>query len=177
MAAHDDNNNYLDIEIAVIKSNIEQITNAIKDFRDIAKEMSETSTNIQKLLSNHDLKLAQQEKMLEKIQIDAEIRKRESEASVREIKTQMNGSFNDAVRRDSDAFQRISVQIKDMEESHEKAIEKIYNAIEENKTTHQKEIEGIKTRITSLENWKWYTTGIAAVVVFIASKIPWNTLF
>lgn len=38
-------------------------------------------------------------------------------------------------------------------------------------------LRNLDERIQKLENWKWYMMGITAVIVFIATQIPWPPFF
>lgn len=180
MASQETNDNRsgnIDVEIAVIKTNLQQIGTIVSEFKDIAKDMAENTSELRRILTDHEYKFKQQERFLEKIQNDAEMRRRESENSVRELKNQMAQSFTDSVNRDAEAFEKISLQIREMEIAHEKAIEKVYNAIEVNKNKNEDAISSLEKRVSKLETKWYYFTGIAAVLVFIANKIPWASFF
>ena len=151
-------------EIEIIKKDLEQIHTFLPKLDRAIEKISEMSTSVSKMLAVHEEKISNHDIRISNI-VEQNTRKDLHDRELRE-------SFN---RR----LEVISQENKsERKENHKEIIEALnslkkdlYKKIENEKIDTNKEIIEMKTRLTTLEKWKWGTMGTTVVIVFLISKI------
>lgn len=155
MVQNDSNNNSIETDIALIKKDINQIERVFKKVDDAICQMSEILKD-----------LAVQENVLENNEKRLEILEKKLVLHTQEEKT-MREEFKQ--------------EIKEIKQGNEESLEKRHLEIVTKITAMHEDInnklEKQDKRIQSLENWRWYLLGSAAVVGFIIFNIPWSSFF
>lgn len=150
-----DSKNSIETDIALIKRDISQIEKVFKKVDDAIGQMSE----ILKDLAVQETVLENNEKRIEileqKLILHAEEEKSMREEFRREIKEIKQGSDEEREKRHREIMTRISSMHEDLNSKLEKQ----------------------DKRIQSLENWRWYLLGAAAVIGLILFNFPWSTFF
>lgn len=148
--ASNSSTNSIKTEIALIKQNIKQIEEIYNNLRSTVDQITEIrkSFAVQQNILDHKVQ------KIDKIE----------QSIVKYTEKQLE--YNKEL---SDKLENMRTTIQD---EKQKQYKDIMNSIEAfNKNINDK-IEEQNRRITSLENWRWYIIGAAAVIVFILNKIP-----
>jgi len=146
--------NSLKTDVEIIKRDINAIQGFSAKIDDAIEKMAEVSNSISKMLIVHENKLQNHDQMIDGIKLAMSERKNDFEKQV------------DTLHK----------RITDMkEENHlerEKYHKELLAALKEIAETQHK----LDSRITTLENWKWYVLGAAGVLGFILAEIPWDKI-
>lgn len=150
-------------DVELLKKDVSQIYFLLPKLDTAIDKITEMSSGISKMLAVHEEKIANQEQRITDL-AEYNKRKKYEEKDVQE-------SFNKKL-------EQITLENKnDRRENHKevmKAIsdlrEDIHKRIEEVKNDTKEDISQLKNRVSSLEKWKWYMMGVAAVIGFILSK-------
>lgn len=150
-----DSKNSIETDIALIKKDISQIEKVFKRVDDAISQMSQILRDLavqENVLENNEKRLEILEKKL--------ILHTEEEKNMREEFRQ---------------------EIKEIKQGSDEALEKRHLEIVTKITTMHvdlnSKLDNQDKRIQSLENWRWYLLGAAAVVGFIIFTVPWSAFF
>ena len=150
-----DSKNSIETDIALIKKDISQIERVFKKVDDAISQMSEILRD-----------LAVQENVLENNEKRLEILEKKLILHTEEEKT-MREEFRQ--------------EIKEIKQGNDEALEKRHLEIVTKITAMHEDLncklDKQDKRIQSLENWRWYLLGAAAVVGFIIFTVPWAAFF
>lgn len=150
----DSDNTDQSTEIALLRSDLKSITDNLSyirselvDVRSIDKKLTSQSVTIEGL--SHRVTALERE-----------------QSDFRSLFTTMQ----------KDIIQRIQ-DVKDSSaDSRQKDTKEILDKLDETyskNATSQKELAG---RVSALENWRWYSLGAIAVIVFMAAGLPWQII-
>jgi chromosome segregation ATPase len=150
-----DDLNTLKTDVEIIKRDISAIHSFSGKIDDAIEKMAEVSNSISKMLIVHENKLQNHDQ-------------------------QIDGLKNSLSERKSDFEKQVELlhkRITDMkDENHaerEKYHKEILDALKEIADLNK----ALDSRVTTLEQWKWYVMGGAAAVGFILSQVPWDKFF
>ena len=150
-----DSKNSLETDIALIKKDISQIEKVFKKVDDAISQMSEILRD-----------LAVQETVLENNEKRLEILEKRLILHTEEEKT-MREEFRQ--------------EIKEIKQGNDEALEKRHLEIVTKITAMHEDLNSKldkqDKRIQSLENWRWYLLGAAAVIGAVIFTIPWEVFF
>lgn len=146
---------FLKTDIALIQKDIKQIErvfqkvdNAVGQLADIHKAQA-VQENI---LENNEKRISVVEEKLIKHHEDEITFRKELNTKLEDMKT--------------------TAQVE-----RERRHKELLSSIETLNKSMSDKLEKQDKRITALENWRWYVLGMAVVVIFIASNIPWASFF
>jgi rubrerythrin len=150
-----DSKNSIETDIALIKKDISQIEKVFKKVDDAISQMSEILRD-----------LAVQETVLENNEKRLEILEKRLILHTEEEKT-MREEFRQ--------------EIKEIKQGNDEALEKRHLEIVTKITAMHEDLNSKldkqDKRIQSLENWRWYLLGAAAVIGAVIFTIPWEVFF
>jgi rubrerythrin len=150
-----DSKNSIETDIALIKKDISQIEKVFKKVDDAISQMSEILRD-----------LAVQENVLENNEKRLEILEKKLILHTEEEKT-MREEFRQ--------------EIKEIKQGNDEALEKRHLEIVTKITAMHEDLNSKldkqDKRIQSLENWRWYLLGAAAVIGAVIFTIPWEVFF
>jgi chromosome segregation ATPase len=135
-----------DTEIEVLKSVVNKLDSSLE-------KISEVSNSIGKLLAVHDERLNSLEKV--------------SDKKDREI-DELHSRITTQTREIMDKLETMGAKIDDRMKSAAEQSTAQHNDI---KKEIQNDIKQIENRLTSLEQWKWYVLGGAAVIGYILHTV------
>lgn len=135
-----------DTEIEVLKSVVNKLDSSLE-------KISEVSNSIGRLLAVHDERLNSLEKV--------------SDKKDREI-TELHSRITTQTREIMDKLELMGVKIDDRMKSAADMSTTQHNEI---KKEIQTDIKQIEVRLTTLEQWKWYVLGGAAVIGYILHTV------
>jgi len=143
----------LKTEVAIIKRDISAINAFSGKIDDAIEKMAEVSNSISKMLIMHDNKLQNHDQQIDGLKMSMSERKSDFEKQVELLHKRISDmkDENHTERQKNQA--ELLAAIKEIGES----------------------VNGLEDRITSLEQWKWYLLGAAAVIGLIMSQIPWGS--
>ena len=148
-----DDYNSLKTDVEIIKRDINAIQGFSAKIDDAIEKMAEVSNSISKMLIMHENKLQNHDEQIDGIKVSMSERKTDFEKQV-------------------DLLHKRISDMKDENHSERgKYHKEIMDALKEIADNH-KVLDG---RVASLEQWRWYIMGGAAVVGFILAQVPWST--
>lgn len=147
--------NTIKTDIALIKRDITQISHVYKKVDDTLEQMTEIAKT-----------LAVQEKTLEN---DAR--------RISMLEESLAKRNQDEVEFRKELSKRLEEMMVKIESDRDNKHKQVLDAVERMNTSINNRLDDQDKRIASLENWKWYATGIVAVLVIIVNKIPWTLIF
>ncbi len=150
-----DEYNSLKTDVEIIKRDINAIQGFSVKIDDAIEKMAEVSNSISKMLIVHENKLSNHDQMIDGIKLAMSERKNDFEKQVELLHTRITSM------KDENHVER------------EKYHRELLAALKEIAETQSK----LDSRITVLEQWKWYVLGAAAVLGFIISEVPWDKIF
>jgi len=153
-------------DIALIKSDIKQIQKFFTKVENSLDMMGELSKNVavqQEIIKNTVDKLEDLDTMIQQHRV--EDLERAAVMSDRLEQYRVSSKEDHQRLSDQNALNR-----KERNQEIMDALSKLNGSLD-------KRIAEQEKRLTSLENWKYYMMGIGAVVLFIAMRIQWPTLF
>lgn len=156
MAQDQNEMNSVKTDIALIKKDINQIEKVFKKVDGAIGQMSE----ILKTIAVQETRLESNEKRVSHVeqQILAHI---ENESKARRELEEDIMSIKDDARED-----------------REKRHKELMKYLNDMNTSLNEKLETQDKRIRTLENWRWYIIGAAAVIIFILAKFPsWLSIF
>lgn len=136
----------VETELEVLKSVVNKLDSSLE-------KISEVSNSIGRLLAVHDERIDQLEKVSEKRSDD-----------VKELHSRITTQTREIVEKIAALEKNIEDKIKDSDKIAKDAHKNIETGV-------QTEITKLDTRIATLEKWRWYVLGAAAVIVFIAGNL------
>lgn len=110
-------------------------------------------------------KLAKHELILDEIRINADFRRRESENSVREIKTQMVGMEQEIDSKTSIIVDRIFEKLDAVERSQHTEISKLVNSF-------NLDVDLLKKRVGIIENWNIFQIIALTIIALLVLLFP-----
>ena len=145
----------LKTEVAIIKRDISAINTFSAKIDDAIEKMAEVSNSISKMLIMHENKLQNHDQLIDGLKMSMSERKSDFEKQVELLHKRISDmkDENHAERQKNQA--ELLAAIKSIGDS----------------------VNGLDERITSLEQWKWWLLGAAAVIGLIMSQIPWSSFF
>lgn len=153
-------------DIALIKSDIKQINKFFTKVENSLDMMGELSKNVavqQEIIKNTVDKLEDLDNMIQQHRVED----LERAAVMSDRLEQYRVSSKEDHQRLSDAN---ALNRKERNQEIMDALSKLNGALD-------KRIADQEERLKTLEMWKYYMMGIGAVVLFIATRIQWPTLF
>ena len=150
-----DDLNKLKTDVEVIKRDIGAIQTFSGKIDDAIEKMAEISNSISKMLIVHENKLQNHDQQIDGIKVSMSERKTDFEKQV------------DLLHK------RISDMKDENSADREKHHQELLAAIKEIADNYK----ALDSRITLLEQWKWYVMGGAAVIGFIIAQVPWDKFF
>jgi len=154
-AVTDNDINTVKTDVALIKRDITQISHVYKKVDDTLEQMSEIAKTLavqEKILENDARRIAiLEENLVKHNQDEVEFRK-------------------ELAKRLDDMTTKAEIE-------REKRHKQMMEAFDKMSSSVNKRLDDQDKRITTLENWKWYAAGVAAVLVLIVNKFPWAMFF
>lgn len=150
-----DDLNTLKTDVEIIKRDISAIHSFSGKIDDAIEKMAEVSNSISKMLIVHENKLQNHDQLIDGLKISLSERKNDFEKQVELL------------------HKRISDMKEENHAEREKYHKEILNALKDIAETHK----DLDSRISVLENWKWYIMGGAAVIGFVLAQVPWDKFF
>ena len=150
-----DDLNTLKTDVEIIKRDINAIHSFSVKIDDAIEKMAEVSNSISKMLIVHENKLQNHDQQIDGLKTSLSERKTDFEKQVELL------------------HKRISDMKDENHAEREKYHKEILDALKELADTHK----DLDTRISVLENWKWYIMGGAAVIGFVLAQVPWDKFF
>ena len=136
----------VETELGVLKSVVNKLDSSLE-------KISEVSNSIGRLLAVHDERIGQLERSSEKKSDDIkELHSR--------ISTQTREIVDKIVALEKNIEDRIKDNTKIVNEQHKEAQEEA-----------QVNLTSLNTRLSSLENWRWYVLGAVAVVAYLIGNL------
>lgn len=151
----DNDINTVKTDVALIKRDITQISHVYKKVDDTLEQMSEIAKT-----------LAVQEKILEN-----DVRR------ISILEENLVKHNQDQVEFRKELAKRLEDMTTKAEVEREKRHKQMIEAFDKMSSSVNKRLDDQDKRISTLENWKWYAAGVAAVVVIIINKFPWSMFF
>lgn len=159
-------------EIAVLNVSLNTLNKSLSSITSLVNKLDDTITKVYSLESS--IKVLEQK--IDSSNTDANLRRRESENSVREIKQQMNDMQYANETSLNDKMDRIFSEIKDLRSETKLSFKEVFDDLKEQKTNTENSLRELEARVTRLENWKWWVMGVGIAVTTIASLL-WGTFF
>ena len=150
-----DDLNTLKTDVEIIKRDISAIHSFSGKIDDAIEKMAEVSNSISKMLIVHENRLQNHDQ-----QIDG-------------IKTSLSERKSDFEKQVELLHKRITDMKDENHAEREKYHKEILDALKEIADMNK----ALDTRVSTLEQWKWYVMGGAAAVGFILSQVPWDKIF
>jgi rubrerythrin len=150
-----DSKNSIETDIALIKKDISQIEKVFKKVDDAISQMSEILRDLavqENVLENNEKRLGTLE---QKLILHSEEEKTMREEFRQEIKKIKQGNDEALEKRHLEIVTKITAMHEDLNSKLDKQ----------------------DKRIQSLENWRWYLLGAAAVIGAVIFTIPWEVFF
>jgi rubrerythrin len=150
-----DSKNSIETDIALIKKDISQIEKVFKKVDDAISQMSEILRDLavqENVLENNEKRLGTLE---QKLILHSEEEKTMREEFRQEIKEIKQGNDEALEKRHLEIVTKITAMHEDLNSKLDKQ----------------------DKRIQSLENWRWYLLGAAAVIGAVIFTIPWEVFF
>lgn len=148
-------------DIAQLRRQVESLKSVDEKIDRISKLLSDVKDGIE---FSHQ-SIIKHELILEEIRVNADFRKRESENSVREIKTQMVGMGHDLDINAAAGVDKIIERLDHFEKSQQNDSMKLTQYF----TT---ELDSLKARVTSIEKWNTFNIAIVLLVAIIFTFFP-----
>lgn len=145
----------LKTEVAIIKRDISAINSFSAKIDDAIEKMAEVSNSISKMLIMHDNKLQNHDQLIDGLKVSMSERKSDFEKQVELLHKRISDM------KDENHIER---------QKNQAELLAAIKAIGES-------VNGLDERITSLEQWKWWLLGAAAVIGLIMAQIPWGSFF
>jgi hypothetical protein len=147
-----DDYNTLKTDVEIIKRDVSAIQGFSVKIDDAIEKLAEVSNTISKMLIVNDNKLQNHDQMIDGIKLAMSERKNDFEKQVDMLHVRIS-SMKDENHAERDRYHKELLaavkEISDMQKSMDE-------------------------RITTLEQWKWYVLGAAAVIGFILAQVPWD---
>lgn len=147
-----DDYNTLKTDVEIIKRDVSAIQGFSVKIDDAIEKLAEVSNTISKMLIVNDNKLQNHDQMIDGIKLAMSERKNDFEKQVDNLHIRIT-SMRDENHNERDRYHKELLaavkEISDMQKSMDE-------------------------RITTLEQWKWYVLGAAAVIGFILAQVPWD---
>lgn len=150
-----DDLNSLKTDVEIIKRDVHAIQTFSTKIDDAIEKMVEVSNSITKMLIMHENKLHNHDQQIDGLKNSLSERKSDFEKQVDLLH-----------KRITDMKDETHVE---REKYHKEILDALKDIAESNKM--------LDTRISKLEQWKWYVMGIAAVIGFILAQVPWDKFF
>jgi hypothetical protein len=147
-----DDYNTLKTDVEIIKRDVIAIQGFSVKIDDAIEKLAEVSNTISKMLIVNDNKLQNHDQMIDGIKLAMSERKNDFEKQVDMLHVRIS-TMKDENHAERDKYHKELLaavkEISDMQKSMDE-------------------------RITTLEQWKWYVLGAAAVIGFILAQVPWD---
>lgn len=150
-----DDLNTLKTDVEIIKRDISAIHNFSGKIDDAIEKMAEVSNSISKMLIVHENRLQNHDQQIDGIKTSLSERKSDFEKQV----------------------ELLHKRITDMKDENHAEREKYHKEILDGLKEIADFNKALDSRVTTLEQWKWYVMGGAAAVGFILSQVPWDKIF
>ena len=145
----------LKTDVAIMKRDISAINNFSAKIDDAIEKMAEVSNSISKMLIMHDNKLQNHDQLIDGLKMSMSERKSDFEKQV----------------------ELLHKRISDMKDENHTERQKNQAELLEAIKAIGESVKGLDDRVSSLEQWKWWLLGAAAVIGLIMSQIPWGSFF
>jgi hypothetical protein len=153
-------------DLALIKKDVKQIEKVFQKLDVTVEQM----TNILKTIAVQENILVNNEKRIDNVE-DRLIKHSEDEIFFRK---EINKKLEDLQVFSQSERER---RHKEILESIEKLNLSVNEKIKEQNESLERKLEKQNVRLVAIERWKWYVGGVFAVLVFLATKIAWSSLF
>jgi predicted RNase H-like nuclease (RuvC/YqgF family) len=147
--------NSIKIDVALIKSDINQIQGVFRKVDHAVEQMSDIYKT-----------LAVQEKILEN-----------NDRRITGLENKMREIHEEEVEYRKELTKKLEDMTQNANAERERRHKEVLESISKMNDNLQKRNNEQDERITKLENWKWYMMGAVAVIVFIITEFPWSMLF
>jgi len=157
----------LKTDIAVLRVNLQNIERYFSSIEKNVLKVERVSDQI--LLATSRLDKIQDD--LKSVRADSDMRRRESENSVREMKQQMTSMSLYNEKAFADNLKSVLDEVRILKNDTATSFEKVYSAIAKNRNELDDDIQTLENRVSKLEQWKWWVMGAGAVLVTISTQI------
>jgi len=147
--------NSIKIDVALIKSDINQIQQVFKKVDSAVCQMSDIYKT-----------LAVQEKILEN-----------NERRISDLESKIRENHEEEIEYRKELTTKLEVMTQNANAERERRHKEVLDSISKMNESLQKRNDEQDARIDKLENWKWYIMGAIAIIAFLASEFPWAMLF
>ena len=173
------------IDIAVLKNEISSMKTAYDEIGKSTKEMAAISSDIKAVLSTYETKFNQVNELIDMMKDNNVSSRKEADDFRKEFKKNLTELSNEIIRRDEETYSKLLVELRDMKNSHENSVERIYNTIRDERDNQKKSlypyderIAELEKRTSSLEKWKYWVIGAAAAVALLLDRLlPFEMIF
>lgn len=158
----------MDQETQQIIDDVAHLKDQLDRFRIVdtkLEQMGVLMAQITDSVINSHASLAKHDLTLDEIRIGADFRKRESENSVREIKSQMNNMERDMETGMSAVVDKVVERIDTFEKNHQRNIADVRNVV-------KGEIDELKRRVALIERWNAFHLTMLVIVSIVVLLVP-----
>jgi len=159
-------------QVAVLNNTIQNLDRTLESFDGLHRKFENTITR----MSQIETSLMLLDQKMETAKSEASLRRRESESSIREIKSQMETMSMNNEKIFNSKMDRIFTELKEIRLENKKSFSEVYDEIKENNKELRSELDTIELRISKLENWRWWIMGIGVAVTTFITFI-WKSVF
>lgn len=158
----------MDQETRELVESVNQLKQDVDHFREVDTKLEHMGLLMMQIrdgiVSSH-ASLAKHDLTLDEIRVKADFRKRESENSVREIKSQMDDMEHDMETSMTSVVIKVVDRIDAFERNHR-------NSITEISTMVRGEIDDLKRRVGAIERWNAFHLTMLVIVSVVVLLIP-----
>jgi chromosome segregation ATPase len=159
-------------DIALIKKDLTQIEKSLSKLDSLLQKFEDTNQKI--FLIEASFRMLEQK--VSSIHDSGEIRKREAEASSKELKMQMLENKSETEEFLHGKMEKIFFELKELRTDTTKSFLIVAEDMKKQKHDIDMSVKALETRLNSLENWKWWVMGVATAVTSLITFIWKNIL-
>lgn len=164
--------NELKTDIAILRVNMANIE---RYFGSIEKNISK----VERVSDQIIVTVSRLDKIEEALQVsksDGDMRRRESENSVREIKNQMSAMNSSTQEAFTSSIKMVIEEVKILKDTTTASFDRVYTTMEKNRDETDSDLHKLEERISSLEQWKWWSMGVG-ITIFSVGSLVFQTVF
>jgi ElaB/YqjD/DUF883 family membrane-anchored ribosome-binding protein len=159
-------------DVALIKKDLTQIDKSLSKLDSILQKFEESN---QKIFSIETAVRILEQKV-NAVYESGELRKREADTSAKEIKMEMSYNKTQTEEFFHSKIEKIFFELKELRSDTAKSFSLVAEEIKKTKQDVDANIKSLESRLTSLENWKWWVMGVATAVTSLITFIWKNIL-
>lgn len=168
----------LKTDIAVLKTNLENIQKSYNNIDNHLRKLDSINTN----LTRNTMRIEGIEKSIDSNKKDADLTRRENEANLKELRLELVKSSAESKSIVIQEVNKINLELTEFRDHIKENFERVYKVIEKNDQNisnhHEHDMKKIddkfdviQTKVEKLENWRWWAVGIGSSLLLVASYI------